>query len=227
MKMYLLLEGRRTEKKIYRAWFSHWFPNFRQAERIEDLSENTIFMLAGMGYPQYLRRIADAVADCTSAKVDHLFICVDAEEELPNKRRSEVLSAISEIRTNSATDSVKIHVVVQDCCIETWLLGHRKLIPRKPMSARLREYLTTYDVAVLDPEKLGSHQRFLTRSQFHFDYLREVFRHHNKSFSKQNPGIALEQNYLEALLSRHRETGHISSFGTLTEILTTLGAKPL
>ena len=44
MRWYLVVEGRQTEKKIYRAWLRHAFPSLEGVGRIEDMAEARYYL---------------------------------------------------------------------------------------------------------------------------------------------------------------------------------------
>jgi hypothetical protein len=230
LSLYFLLEGQ-TEKILYRAWLSYCFPHFKEVKQPADLKPGTFLLLVGEGHPSYLRLISGALADCAQQGVDHLFICVDAEERSREDRREELRNQLDLERHALQRQGLEyrgqVHLIVADCCIETWLLGHRKLMPRYPSSNTLTEYKKFYDVAAQDPERMGCPSgSTLARARFHFEYLREVFDHHgNKVYSKINPGIAKRPDYLAALRDRClAPEAHLSSFRVLWDTWTALGA---
>ncbi len=45
MNLYFLVEGRRTEKKIYGAWIHHVFPYLREAATIEEVKSTTLCVI--------------------------------------------------------------------------------------------------------------------------------------------------------------------------------------
>ncbi len=52
MKVYFLLEGRRTEPKIYSSWLSHLIPQLKRINSHNDKSEeNSYFLFSANGYP--------------------------------------------------------------------------------------------------------------------------------------------------------------------------------
>ncbi len=78
MNLYFLVEGRRTEKKVYRAWIHHVFPNLHEAATIEEVESNHFFLIHGGGYPSYCSRIPAALKDIIQhGLINHFFICVD------------------------------------------------------------------------------------------------------------------------------------------------------
>lgn len=74
---------------------------------------------------------------------------MDAEEHTADKRRAEIADIITE-----AACPVASTVVVHDCCIETWLLGNRKIVKRNPQSERLRGFHAHHDVLKDAPESM-------------------------------------------------------------------------
>ncbi|MBM7118303.1 hypothetical protein [Archangium primigenium] len=234
MKFYFLVEGRRTEKKLYRAWLGYCFPHLQEVAQAADLTTHSFFILAGMGYPSYLQRIPDALADSARYAADHLFICIDAEERTYDERKQElhtlVDNALRKHQAEGRPYTGQIHIIVADCCIETWLLGHQKLMPRQPNDEALAKFKRFYDVSRDDPERMDRHPGHPRgRADFHLEYLSHVFRHHGKSYSKERPGIATEASYFAALRDRclsptpgHR---HLASFHVLWSTWAELGGR--
>lgn len=223
MGVYMVIEGKRTEKKLYGAWFKQLFPAWQQVNRVEDVAPASYFIIAGKGYPQYKDRIKEACADVRNrlGNVHHLFVCVDAEEITCDERLAEISALID------VPGDVHAHVIVQDCCIETWLLGNRKLISPNSTDLLLQQYLRHFNIREDDPEIMPCHPDFNIRSRYHFAYLRQAFRAKGPdsfTYTKYNPGHAAEESYLRALVQRHADTGHLFSFGRFCDSLRILGA---
>ena len=222
MKWYIVVEGRQTEKRLYQAWLEHVFPQCARADRLEDMTDGRYYLLAGNGYPSYLRRIAGAVADIRDepGRFDHLWICIDAEDATPPDLRARIGEIIVG-RSCPVTHTIVVH----DCCIETWLLGNRKLARRNPESERLRAYYQHYDVRTDDPEGLPAMVAGRTRAHFHLQYLQEMFRERGLSYTKLHPCEARDQPYLHQLVRRVDETGHLQSLRFLVEHWRSLGGQ--
>lgn len=221
--VYMVVEGEQTEKRLYRAWLQLAFPNWRQVSRVEDVVQSAFFIVASKGYPDYKERIRQACADIRDGlgQVHHFFACVDAEECTYTDRFAEIQREID------LPEHVRAHVIVQDCCIETWLLGNRRFISPNTNDAKLAAYLQHYNFREHDPEQMPSHQDFSTRSRFHLAYLRQAFIAKGAAsftYSKRNPGHAAEETYWRALVQRHTDTGHLFSFGKFCESLRAVGA---
>jgi len=198
--LYVIVEGERTERRLYRSWLPYLLPDHRQVERIEDAAANTFFIVAGFGYPSYKQRIVDAIADVSAQEspFSHLVVAVDSEERARVDVEAEVQAVI-----NDAHCPLPSRTLVAECCIETWLLGNRKVVSRSPESAELRGLLGLYSVVSQDPERMPNlDARFTTRAQFHGHYLRHVFAERRIPFSKKGPGAACGEAYFEQLRLR-------------------------
>jgi len=219
VNLYLLVEGRRTEKKVYRTWIEHVFPHLRQVQRIEDIKSHHFLILAGYGYPSYLQRIPTALADIEAhGHIDHFLICVDAEEDTVEAKKNEIQEII---RLGPYFHSC--HVIVHNCCMETWFLGNTKMRRRYPHSTRLRELIGFYDVSRQDPEQMGTPPKYEIRAQFHEEYLKEMFREQGLIYNKSRPAVVTESHYLKALVDRNTRTNHLQTFGHLIRLWRVFG----
>lgn len=222
MNVYVLVEGRKTEKIVYRSWFTFLFNQLEKVYRVEDIGSDNFYMLSGGGYPSYRKRIKLSVEDITEhGNIDHFLVCVDAEESTVEEKIEEV----SQLATGIESTHTQLHIVVHDCCIETWFLGNKKIVARFPQDPCLRRYKAFYDVVEDDPERMPKFEGFMTRPQFHFAYLRKVFRERRLFYSKQNPVEAKDLTYFRELEKRFRTTDHIQSFGRFLGILRMMGAE--
>ncbi len=219
MNLYFLVEGKRTEKKVYRAWIGHAFPHLSEANTIEGVQSNHFFLLAGNGYPSYHQRILDALEDIVRhGTIDHFLICIDAEQDSVETKISQINEQIS-----NGPAFPNCHVVVHDCCIETWFLGNRKMLARQPQSEPLRQFKRFYDVSVDDPERMGCSPEYEVRALFHQDYLKEMLRERGLSYTKPRPWAVTERYYFDALVERNAQTGHLRTFGRLITLWRAFG----
>ncbi len=219
MNLYFLVEGKRTEKKVYRAWIGHVFPHLSEAHTIEAVMSNHFLLLAGHGYPSYHQRILDALEDIVRHRsIDHFFICIDAEQDSVETKISQINEQISR-----GPAFPNFHVIVHDCCIETWFLGNRKMLARQPQSEQLRQFRRFYDVNVDDPEEMGYPPGYEFRAHFHLDYLKEMLGERKLSYTKSRPGAVTERYYFDALVERNTQTGHLRTFGRLINLWRAFG----
>ena len=190
-----------------------------EVSTIEEVQNNQFFIIAGMGYPSYTQRIRDALRDIANhSAFDHFFICVDAEE-------MEVTAKVAEIQfiLDSGPAFPNCHIIVHNCCLETWFLGHAPMLRRNPDSEELRQFKAFYDVSENDPEHMACPTEYETKAQYHYEYLKAMLREQHLTYSKQLPGCTAEKHYFTALVERYKATQHIQSFGRLVEIWTSLG----
>lgn len=229
MKLYLVVEGRRTEPKLYTAWLTHYQPSLVRYHSVEELvegAEDGYHLVAGGGYPSYLDRIRNAVDDINGSlnagnAIDALMVCVDTEGDFTIE---EKIAELNELLSNLRPDCVALPIV-QNLCIETWLLGNRKFFHRQPQSQELVRFQKFYSVLEKCPETMPSMPGYLTPVSFHLAYFRHLCWERNTSYSKKNPGPALAGSFLEELLNRHASTGHLPSLATLASALEILGSR--
>lgn len=222
MNLYFLVEGRVTEKKVYRRWVEHVFPSLSQVQTVAEMTAGSWYIISGYGIPSYKGRIRDALEDIKdNPAVDHFFICIDAEEDPYDARLAEIEAEVrkweTETRVRDHNPSFRVHIIVQNCCVETWFLGHAKMMRRNPSSAVLAEYKRFHDVREEDPELMGAFPGFATRADFHLKYLQEMLLEQNPElrYSKTRPGKVLDKDYLDALRERVDKTGHLRSLHKL------------
>jgi hypothetical protein len=227
MNLCLLVEGRHTERRVYESWIGHTFPGLHLVRRLSELTQDSYLILSGYGNPAYLVRIPALLAEIANYPVDHFFVCVDAEEEPYTAVFAPVRQAVDEAERASGIHQrrprFRSHVIIQNCCIETWFLGHDRMLRRNPTSPKLAELKRFYDVSSDDPEDMGKPSGYTTRAQFHLEYLREMLHEQGKVYSKLNPGVVLEANYLDALRRRCASTGHLPSLQVLLSTWSSLG----
>jgi hypothetical protein len=160
MNLYVLVEGKRTEVKVYPAWLAILLPQVTRVKYQHQVVNNHYYLFSGQGYPALLNHLANTVEEVNRLAVfDYLVVCLDADEVSVAERKQEVLNFIykNKIVLNLKTELV---VIVQNKCIETWFLGNAKIFKRNPQSLELRNYVDFYNVAKQDPEKNASIWRF-------------------------------------------------------------------
>lgn len=207
MNLYLLLEGKRTEAAIYPAWLASLDPPFTRLRRVNEVSASarrSFFCFSANGYPSIITsHLINAVKDVQSHPgYDWLVVCLDVDESTSAVRIAEVER---NARAAGIDESpVRLFVVPQARCIESWLLGYRRLIGASPPPyvAELRDF---HDVRTACPEAMGHPRSWPLHAPFHFHYLREAFKARRMLYSKANPGDAATSAYFQALRSRVRE----------------------
>ena len=231
MNLYFLVEGDMTETRVYDSWVPYVFNGFTPVEDHEKAKDSNYYIVSGGGYPQYIDRIIQSFENLNDvpALYEHFFICIDSEEMSKEEKWNEVQEAVdlaldrTKVRIRNA--SLQVHIIVQNCCIETWFLGNQKVMSRTPTSERLLEFKRFFDVIENDPEKMPTLPGFQTRASFHLEYLKEMFRERSIRYTKSNPGCVLEDYYVAALHDRHQRTEHLRSLGILFSVWALIGGK--
>ncbi len=229
MNFYFLVEGKRSESQLYRRWLSITFPDHSEVAHAAELDGRSFRIRSAGGYPAVLQRLRESCDEVASSgrRLDRFFLCLDAEEDSYADRYREASAAFQRL-----SPSFPFVVIVQDCCVETWLLGDRGLTRRPARTFELRALRETYDVNLEDPEMLPGDPGFATRARFHQHYLKTILRDHDEgnfslNYTKSDVGYFGRPGAFKALASRHDETGHLQSFGRLLAEWRSLGAQPV
>lgn len=209
MNLYFLVEGDRTEPKLYRRWISHVLPRLSEVALVSDLIGDRFYIISGGGYPSYVDRIRDSLLDLKDHPgVDHFFICIDSEELSYEEKLAEITDELTraerDTRVRDGNPHFRSYVIVQHCCAETWFLGHRRMMTRNPTSPDLLRFQSFFDVRVADPENMMRLPGYVTRASFHLAYLKAMLLEKNPRlhYTKRKPGEVLESHYLDALRER-------------------------
>lgn len=218
MNLYFLVEGRRTEKKVYPKWLSILLPELQEVKFPHEVDQNNYYIFSGNGYPSILdNHLVNSFEEVNSiGNFNYLIMCVDSDEVEVEERQREVNDFISAHKL-SLSSTTKFVLIIQNRCIETWCLGNKRIFKRNPHSETLREYIGYYNTKENDPELMGNIGRFETHAQFHEDYLSETLRERNIRYTKKNPQGVVEEHYLNELLKRANSTTHIKSFKTFID----------
>jgi REP element-mobilizing transposase RayT len=210
MNIYLLVEGRRSEKKIYPQWLSYLLPGLSQVRYFDEAKNHNFYLFSSNGYPSILDDIKNAAEDINSCgKYAYLVVCLDADESTVEEKKEE----IDEIFQQGSVElKAELVVIVQKRCFETWFLGNRKVFSRNPQDEIFREYCRFYNVSIKDPEMMPNFTGFNRIAQFHEDYLKRMLREKGIRYTKRNPGNVGESHYIEALQKRtENNPGHLKS----------------
>ena len=212
MNLYFLVEGKQTERKVYPKWLSILSPQLTQITFAKDVTKNNFYLISGEGYPSLLHHLKNAVEEVNEiGNYDFLIVCLDAEETSIEERKATIIDFLK--RENLQLKQGKLIIIVQNPCFETWFLGNRKIFKRNPQSTVLQPN---------DPELMSSRNKEQTKAQFHHDYLKEIFTERNITYTKKNPGTVCDASFLQELIKRSQETGHLLSFKELLDFCQSL-----
>ena len=152
MNLYFLVEGRRTEKKLYPAWLEILVPALTRVESLDDIDNCNYYIFSGEGYPSLLNHFQNAVKDYLACgKFDRMVVCLDVDDSTPEER----IRVVTETSSAAGLPNSELTVIAQECCIETWFLGNRKAVSPTPNDTELSKWLSFYNVRQDDPEGYG------------------------------------------------------------------------
>jgi hypothetical protein len=219
MNIYFLVEGKRTEKKVYPQWLSHLIPELQSVEKFDEVEQNNYFIFSGEGFPSLLHNhLKNSIEDINTVKqYDYFVICLDADEQSVQDCKREILDFMAENKISLA-GKTKLEIIVQNRCLETWFLGNPKIFKQNPSDDFLKSCVKFYNVKKNDPELMDKLPDFGgTVSVFHAEYLKKLLAEKNITYSKKNPHEVTEKYFLNELISRSKKTNHIPSFVTFIQ----------
>ena len=227
MNVYIIVEGDRTELKVYPAWLAILAPHLKRVGHPGDLTDNNYYLFSGHGIPSIYNHICNAIEDINAineegkATVDYLIVCMDTEEGSRNDIVEEIERNLNE-RKISLLPTCRLEIFEHKVSMESWFLGNGKLLGQNIQSPTLRSYRDFYDIKRSNPEEMGNidSEQFTTTAQFHHSYLKELFKENHMKYTKANPGDVCEQYYLAQLIERYNNSGHITTFGRWYDFVT-------
>jgi hypothetical protein len=226
MNLYILVEGRSTERKVYPVWLKQLMPALERVATPTQAIKNNYFLISGEGYPRMLDvTLPKSIEDIMDCRVYNYFVIVlDADNFSVTEREAEVQRKIAALTVNLGPCEVKI--IVQNKCFESWALGNRTIFSLNRTTPTLLEYIKFFNVAVDDPELMTKPVYYdNSMSEFHYDYLREMLLMRNIRYTKKYPQDVAKAYYLDALRKRiHDSPTHLASFQNFITFCATLQA---
>ena len=133
MNYYIVVEGKKVEPAVYNKWISYINPELNLISHISKFKENNYLLFAGCGYPNYFNVISTAAQEVLENPIiDYLVIAIDSEDMTYEEKYQEIHNFLSYY-----IDKIKIIIIVQHFCIETWALGNKLIIRRNPQNTNL------------------------------------------------------------------------------------------
>lgn len=220
MSFYLMVEGRATEPKVYPSWISYLAPHYKQVKDHTLAADNNYYLFSAMGYPSILDDILPSILDIKECGLfSHLIVCVDCDNEEYAERYREVEEVITKALKKEKMTSLEYHIIIQNRCFETWLLGNRRLFPRQPQNPLFLEFLRFYNVMLNDPEEMPCFGGYNSISQFHHDYFKKMVKEKRERYSKNNPALCQSETFFGELQSRIKNTPHLESFKNFVDLM--------
>lgn len=213
MNIYFLVEGKRTEPKVYSSWLQLLCPNMKAIQNFDDVDTNNFYIFSGEGYPSMLDHIVNSIEDINHIKkYDYFLICLDADDKGVEGTEQEILKFLNELEVK-INPNTTIKILVQNICIETWFLGNKKIVTRNTENKELAALLKHFNVADSDPEKMKKTKKYIgSNSQYHAFLLEKLFQEKKIKYTKKDCKDVLNKTYLDELIKRSKDTQHIQSF---------------
>lgn len=214
MNIYFLVEGKRTEMKVYPKWLSILVTKLNRVQWHHEAVKNNYCIFTGDGFPSLLdNHLKNSIEDINdSGNYNYLVICLDSDDDSIEERKQQVIDFIEKekIELNPRTQLV---IIVQNKCFETWFLGNQRIFKSNPNSPFLVDCINHYNVKINDPELMEKPATFeQTTAIFHSVYLQEILAERRIQYSKKNPQGVIEKYFLEELIKRNEKTNHLKSF---------------
>ena len=210
MNLYFLVEGRRSEFKVYPKWLEYLLPHLKRVQSFDAAEKDNYYLISGGGYPSIYHHLRNAIKEINSTKkYDYLILCLDADESTAAERIQDINNYLE--NKNLKITNCGFKIIVQNRCLETWFLGNRVVYPRQPNSETFREYAKFYNVSVDDPELMGLYKNFASISLFHYSYLKEMLAERGIRYTKSIPRAVTDPPYIEQLIARVEETDHLKT----------------
>lgn len=210
MNLYFLLEGRRTEKKVYPKLLERWLPKLQRVQFHIDAKEDNYYLISYEGFPNIFRKgLPNAIKEIEeNDNFDYLILVVDTDNN------SEVFEYIEKAKKETQLKNCQFHIVTQTVCIESWFLGNRAIYPNiEKIEGDFLTHHQFYDVSQKDPELMLKPDNYagITVANYHEIHLKKILSFHGLSYSKNHPGRVTATEYIAELESRINETPHLSS----------------
>lgn len=221
MNIYIVVEGDISEKTVYKEWIPFVNSSLSSVNTITDVTKDNFFIVSGGGYPNYFEVIENGIVDISSIVTDdgnllfdRLVISVDSEDYTMREKSDELEQHIKAILKREKL-KIDYRLIIQHFCLETWLLGNKRIVGNSIQDPRLKKYIKHFNVSTRDPEHLMPlPQDTSTRAQHAELYLRLLLqeKYRNLTYQKSRPHVVSKQSYFKQLNRRFHDTNHIASF---------------
>ena len=214
MNFLFVVEGKSTEKKLYQKWIPYLLPHMKYVQNFEEIIDNNFIIINGGGYPNYFKKIKDAFLDAIDyVNISHIFICIDAEDSSYDEKKAEITDYI---KNECPLTTCFIKIIIQNSCIESWLMGNKRINIDNAQDVELTQYRNYFNVNIRDPELLTPIDE-RTIGQFSKRYLQLMLNEKGLIYSINSVQSVNNQTYFEQLVKRYQENNHIISFGIFFE----------
>jgi len=213
MKLYFLLEDQKSFLKVLPAWLKVCLPKYVQVFSVDDFSNNSYIAESGFGYPSIKNVLVNKLEMFSDSDIrpDCIVVMYDVDDWSENYQAT-VRAKFDNIFIASGLD-VDYKILPIKRCFESWLLGNKEVYPKKA-DDKFKIYENFYDVSKNDPEIMDCPNEYRDSiSIYHYNYLQCMLKTSiGKKYTKGNPSIVGNNNYLAGMNQRIDSTLDMNSF---------------
>ena len=213
MKLYFLLEDQKSFLKVLPAWLKVCLPEYVQVFSVDDFSNNSYIAESGFGYPSIKNVLVSKLEMFSDSDIrpDCIVVMYDVDDWSENYQAT-VRAKFDNIFIASGLD-IDYKILPIKRCFESWLLGNKEVYP-KNADDKFKTYEDFYDVSKNDPEMMDCPDGYRDSiSIYHYNYLQCMLKMSiGKKYTKGNPSIVGNSNYLGGMNHRINSTSDMSSF---------------
>lgn len=225
MNLYFLVEGIGKEMEFYPLWISFLLPQISRVDRYNQVINNNYYIACSYGNSSIYgnKHLKGAIENINEfGNYNYLIICTDGDEVGIDKKREEIYNYL--ISNKLTLTNCQLEIMIQNPCIETWLMGNQKIYPTEILNKGFEKYHLHYNVSIHDPELMEKMIDFRrSKSKFHFNYLVEMVKLPQKIFysGSKPPQAMLTEQYFTQMQKRITETPtHLPSFQSFLQFCT-------
>ena len=220
MKLYFLLEDQKSFLKVLPNWLKVCLPEYERVFSVDDFNNNSYIAESGFGYPSIKNVLASKLEMFSEADIrpDCIVIMYDVDN-WTEKHQNAVHASFDNIFIASGLD-IDYKILPIKRCFESWLLGNKKAYP-KNVDEKFKVYEDFYDVSKRDPEIMACPDEYRDSiSIYHYNYLQCMLKTSiGKKYTKGNPSIVGNSNYLDGMNHRIDSTSDMNSFREFIDFL--------
>jgi hypothetical protein len=210
MNILILVEGR-TEKKIYPKWLAQLVPHLSKVDQPALVTQNNYCIISSDGYYSLFNYLEEVIDEVNNIGIFNYFVVVaDTDDKSVDEREFEIRDFLVRkgIELSNSTDFV---IILQRCCLETWLLGNRQIFKENAQDDVLKSWITHFNVSLNDPEMMTLPLDYNGAiGNFHKMYAEKMQIEYYKNRDAESK---IELNHLSAIVERFEQTGHLATFG--------------
>ena len=213
MKLYFLLEDQKSFLKVLPSWLKVCLPEYEQVFSVDDYDTNSYIAESGFGYPSIRNVLVSKLEMFSDSDIrpDCIVVMYDVDDWSENYQAT-VRAKFDNIFIASGLD-IDYKILPIKRCFESWLLGNKEVYP-KNADDKFKTYEDFYDVSKNDPEMMDCPDGYRDSiSIYHYNYLQCMLKMSiGKKYTKGNPSIVGNSNYLGGMNHRINSTSDMSSF---------------